>query len=384
MKRVMIILIFSLVLQATALGCTFVYLSIGKFCLAGNNEDWKDPNTFMWFKPGNNGCYGRVYFGYDGEQTHGGMNDQGLCFDGLSTSPNPITRSKDKPSFKGDIMDHIMANCATVDEALAVFEKYNLAFMERFMIVLGDATGMSAIIEGDDVITKDSHYQICTNFYQSQYRREEFPCPRYDIADSLFKNSDRTGPDLIRQILAAVHAEGGYPTLYSNIYDLKNKTITLYHFHNFENGVTLDLREELAKGPHRIWLPDLFPKTYAFEVFFQRKQTRDSVEKLYEQRASISLDPSLLAEYVGRYQLDPKTAPGAVLEVTMGKNILFCTTTKMPQKVEMKAAAKDRFFFLDPNNPQVVDIVFFRDRNGTVMSGEIIIPGVKYSFTRIN
>jgi hypothetical protein len=48
---------------------------------------------------------------------------------------------------------------------------------------------------------------------------------------------------------------------------ITNKTVTVYHFHNYENGFTFNLAEELAKGPHIVKLADLFPRTFAAEVF---------------------------------------------------------------------------------------------------------------------
>ena len=81
--------------------------------------------------------------------------------------------------------------------------------------------------------------------------------------------------DHFRRILAAVHQEGNYVnTLYSNIYDLKKKLVYLYHFHNFENKLIIDLKEELKKGKHSYDLPSLFPKNYAADTFLQIYQKR--------------------------------------------------------------------------------------------------------------
>jgi len=38
----------------------------GKIVLAGNNEDWKNPMTKIWFIPASNDKYGRVGVGFDG------------------------------------------------------------------------------------------------------------------------------------------------------------------------------------------------------------------------------------------------------------------------------------------------------------------------------
>ena len=247
--------------------CTVIYYADGNIVLAGNNEDWKNPNTQIRYIPSEDGAHGRVYFGFDDGFPQGGMNDQGLFFDGLATAPNKVTGSKNKPSYEGDIMDDAMAQCASVKEVLDLLDKYNLDFMERFMLMIGDRFGDSAIIEGDDVVRIKGAYQISTNFYQSKLKRDQYTCDRYNIADSLFQSTGEFSVEFFRQVLAAVHQEGSYPTQYSNIYDLKNGIIYLYHFHNFENVVIIDLKQELAKGAHSVNLPSLFPRTYAAERF---------------------------------------------------------------------------------------------------------------------
>ena len=46
--------------------------------------------------------------------------------------------------------------------------------------------------------------------------------------------------------------EGPHPTEYSNVYDLANGKIHLYHFHDFENVVVLDVAEEIPKGARTV------------------------------------------------------------------------------------------------------------------------------------
>jgi hypothetical protein len=73
--------------------CTVFYASIGDVVLAGNNEDWKNPNTKICFVPAKDGKYGGVYFGFDKPIIHGlwiaqgGMNEKGLFFDVTATKP---------------------------------------------------------------------------------------------------------------------------------------------------------------------------------------------------------------------------------------------------------------------------------------------------------
>ena len=67
--------------------CTVFAVSHDGTVFFGNNEDWKDPYTRVWFLPAENGKYGRLYLGFERFGVtipQGGMNDQGLAFDILA------------------------------------------------------------------------------------------------------------------------------------------------------------------------------------------------------------------------------------------------------------------------------------------------------------
>jgi hypothetical protein len=67
--------------------------------------------------------------------------------------------------------------------------------------------------------------------------------------------------DYVRSILAATHQEGAdVNTVYSNIFDLRQRVIYLYHWYQFDEVVALKVAEELAKGPARAPIRDLFSK----------------------------------------------------------------------------------------------------------------------------
>jgi penicillin V acylase-like amidase (Ntn superfamily) len=242
--------------------------------LVGNNEDYNNPRTRVWFVPSNGKDAGRVYVGFDNMFPQGGMNDRGLWFDGFATAPVESTRSLHKPPLPPNFVDKVMAECGNVEEVVREFNRYNLRDLRRAVLMFADAAGDSAIIEPDAIIRKNGRYQVQTNFHQS-LPKPEYSCDRFVVATEML---DKAGKDisieLFRRILAATHAEGKYPTLYSNIYDLKRRIMYLYHFHNFENVVVIDLRAELKKGRRTLELPSLFPRTIAAEVF-QRSLVKD-------------------------------------------------------------------------------------------------------------
>ena len=266
MKRIFIILLSTLIIlpSATLLSCTMFTLTKNGNTLVGNNEDWSNPNTKIWFVLPENGKNGIVYFGFDNFSPQGGMNDQGLVFDYMATPPLNVKNSLHKETYRGNLMNKVMKECATVEEALKLIDKYNLKYFRRFQVMIVDKSGASTIIEGDVIHRKKNDFQVCTNFYLSQLKQGEvIPCDRYKIATDLLTKNELT-VDVFRNILAAVHQEGDLGgTQYSNIYDVNRGLIYLYHFHNYENVIIINLEEELKKGEHTIDLPSLFPDTYA-------------------------------------------------------------------------------------------------------------------------
>ena len=76
-------------------------------------------------------------------------------------------------------------------------------------------------------------------------------------------------------ILAATRQKGNYPTLYSNIYELRSRTLHLYHFQDFERVVTFNLAEELKKGERVLDIPALFPPNAEAEAFAARRRAGD-------------------------------------------------------------------------------------------------------------
>jgi hypothetical protein len=248
--------------------CTIVTLAKDGIVLAGNNEDWTEPRTKIWFVPASStGAHGRVYVGFDHAPIHdrfqGGMNDQGLFMDMNAVNPTGWQGEPGKPSFRGDLVEHILSCYSTVDDVVEFFEQYNVPDLNTLRIPVADAKGNSVIVEWGQgqlqFLSKEGWYQISTNFIQSNYESPaEYPCQRYKIADRLLRKATAASVDMVRSILSATHSEHISPTLYSNICDLKERSIHLYLFHNFEEEVMFDLDTELTKGEAEYPLRSLF------------------------------------------------------------------------------------------------------------------------------
>ena len=271
---------------------------------------------------------------------------------------NPhVLRGADDAGFRGNIIDKMMGECATVEEAIVLLDSYSRAFMQRFVMMVADASGDSVAIEADALVRKQGPWQVQTNFHQSRAKPGEIPCERYKLAAQMLeKAGENVSVEVCRRILAAVHQEGNAPTLYSNVYDLKRRLIYLYRFHNYETVVTIDLAAELAKGRRVVEMASLFPRTIAAERY-----TRSRMQEVRKTRPTpVKVDPKLYDDYA------VSTKWRHEFEVVREGDRLMLEPEAVG-KVELHAASETRFFMRAAN----VEITFVRGSDGKV--GELII-----------
>jgi len=265
MRKIITIILIGIFLLANPIvvSCTVFHASNDSMALGGNNEDWSDPDTYIYFFPATDTAYGKVIVGYTGSYwIQGGMNEKGVFWDGLACPYLEVLNSSGKPYFPGNIFDYILDVCDTCDEALDILDQYNMKILETAQILLGDQYGDSFVIEGDVVHNKNKYYQVATNFYLSQHPDPPYPCWRYNTALAMFESNgvDNLSVDFCASVLDAVHQEGSYPTQYSTVYDLKNQLIYVYYYHNYDQVKVFNLSEELLLGYHEYSIPDLFKK----------------------------------------------------------------------------------------------------------------------------
>ncbi|MFC1726135.1 carcinine hydrolase/isopenicillin-N N-acyltransferase family protein [candidate division KSB1 bacterium] len=255
-------------LQRTS--CTGISVTKNGVALFGNNEDYYPSYDYkIWFLPAGNGKYGTVYWGHNNTYAQGGMNDQGLCFDGYGTPRINLEFPSDKIPFNGNLTDKIMRECATVDEAIELINIYRYDVLRNVgQLMFADKTGKSMIVGGwnsthDDIaiIQKTKTYQIVTNYFLLSPSLGGYPCWRYDTAKRMLEQNDDATIENVRSILDAVHIrENGQQctTLYSFICDLQNLDIYFYYFHDFEKVVKFNLVEELQKGNRYFSISSMF------------------------------------------------------------------------------------------------------------------------------
>ncbi len=79
-----LILLFCLVYSYQAYCCSMFKISQKGKTIVGNNEDYWNPNTSIWFENGKKAKYSVVYVGFDDLRPQGGINQAGLVFDGFA------------------------------------------------------------------------------------------------------------------------------------------------------------------------------------------------------------------------------------------------------------------------------------------------------------
>jgi hypothetical protein len=256
-----LLLSFLFILWATdqAFSCTVLYCAKDGVILAGNNEDWNDPLTRLWIYTPKGEKHGWIKFGFESGFPQGGMNDQGVFWDGTAGPYLEMPYSEsNKTLYPGALMQKIIEESANAAEATEILQNLYCRDQYRAQYLIGDALGASMIAEGDSILRKQGDYQVLTNFYQSNPDLGGYPCWRYETATRLLESCDTLTPYYVGLVLASTCQEGAYPTQYSNIYDLRAQKIYLFFYHNYEEYLVIDLREELRNGDQYYDIPSLF------------------------------------------------------------------------------------------------------------------------------
>jgi hypothetical protein len=299
-------------------GCTVVYVADGEAALGGNNEDFTNALTRIWFIPGEDGGYGSVFVGYHDLVTQGGMNEAGLFFDGLGVREVEVPARSGKPTYTGqNMLVDVMARCESVACVIERYEAVSMPGTWNGQLLFGDRFGDSAIIEPLAIIPKSGHFQVATNFFQSEVPPAQRTDDRYVTATAMLAEASAVSVDLVRDVMQATHQEGTVNTVYSTVYDLGAQVIHLYYFNDFSTEVTFDLQTELAKGIHAYDIGELFAGNLVGHIHEAplRRQLAARIDQLPQ--ATVTSDQ--LVRLSGTYEARPHLT---VIVATDGDTLL--------------------------------------------------------------
>ncbi len=252
-------LLFGSVERAGA--CFILFLSDGSHVLVGNHEDWFANDAGVKINPPVNGKYGSVIFTFMNEGwAQGGMNERGLFFDGAYTPFQNVTFDAHTKEFHGYIWQHILDRAATVDEAIAILKDFRIPELSELNVIIADAGGHVARVgvkDGKVVLNAEqTPYMLQTNFNPWNPELSEEPvCWRFEKATKHLAGNREASIDNMKQILEQTHQDS--LTVYSNIYDLKSRTIYIFNKRDFKNSINIKLPEIFSNGDCMISLDSL-------------------------------------------------------------------------------------------------------------------------------
>jgi len=288
---IFVLLIGVFILVQNAHGCSMFKLTIYGKTMVGNNEDYWNPNSRIWFEHGNINEYGAVYVGYDNFWPQGGMNQAGLVFDGFSMDYLAINDTQGKKNLGANFLQDIMKTCADVDDVKKYFTQYNLKGLETSMFLFIDKTGKYLIVEGDSLIVGNNQSYVLSNFYPSQVKEEnEIDIPIYHKGKKLLESQKDTSISFCSSVMDTMHQERnwGAGTMYTTIYDLKEGNIYLYFFRDYTHVVKFNLNQELKKSDYGLIIPDLFPWNQKGQDFLNNYNAINSSLDLYKSEDVLS------------------------------------------------------------------------------------------------
>ncbi len=160
-----------------------------------------------------------------------GMNDQGLAIGMAAVEPGGMVPDPNKRTIgELGVMREILDHAGTVDEALNIFERYNIDMGNvPLHYLVATAAGNSALVEFYEgkmvVFRNDGPWQLATNFIvASTGGQTAGECPRYDHIDQRLQGTQgRLNPEDALRLLADVSQSSAHtetPTQWSVVYDM--------------------------------------------------------------------------------------------------------------------------------------------------------------------
>ena len=200
-----------------------------------------------------------------------GINEKGLAIAILELETKPTFQISSKPNLTTTTMVRAcLDNAANVEEAIEIFQSHDLRDLLfdkcKYHFQISDASGKSVIIEyyeNEMYLIYPEHnkknavdYQAATNFHLIENAKDPdgMGQDRYDIImKSLKKTKGVTSEKEAMKILKNVHLKDadlhGYicSTLWSNVFNLTDKTVSMCYFGNYKKTYTFSVAKPLTE-----------------------------------------------------------------------------------------------------------------------------------------
>jgi choloylglycine hydrolase len=260
--------------QAPAWACSlFAALGDGENLLYGRNFDWRFSPALVLFTDPADG-YASVsmvdiaYFGFDDQEVRAllrkplgdllpllqaphwpfdGMNEHGLAVGMAAVADGHVPRNRDKPTISSlGIIREILDHARDVDEALALFEVYNIDMQggPDLHYLVADRSGRSLLVEffrKKMVVTPNEQpWHLATNFVTASVpTASEVGCWRYNgIEATLSREGGRLDPAGALELLSQVSQSN---TQWSVVYGLSTGQVQVSMGRQYETPYAFHL-----------------------------------------------------------------------------------------------------------------------------------------------
>lgn len=299
--KIIILFLVLLLNHFESYSCSMYKITMHGKTFVGNNEDFWNSNTRIWFEKGKISEYGSMYVGYDNMYPQGGMNEEGLVFDGFAIDPYIPRHKSNKPIFQADMGKTIMQTCKNVDEVSNFLNNYDLSSLSQGMILYVDKSGDYLIVEADTVIKGNDDKYLLSNFCPSRTPDlDAVEIPFYQRGRKMLEAKADTSLTYLQSLSDTLHQR--WPgnvagTLYTTIYDLNEGTINLYFYHDYNFSVKFKLKDELNKRDTILVIPSMFPNnTDGQSQFNQFNKAKTFIEKI--NTTDLAKDSSALSAHI--------------------------------------------------------------------------------------
>ncbi len=286
-SRIAILLCFLAGLQSS-FACSGYKITKGDKTILGSNEDAWRTSPHIWFETQNSKyLFGAAFTGsrYDGENGYApqsGMNEHGLAFERLvAYHPKQNTKSNTKTiTNPTQYLKDILHNCKNVEEVRDYIRQYDHSYFLEDVFVYVDRSGKYLVVEPYQLIIGNDRSYVFSNFCPSITPDEKAQkLERYKKGKAFLNYHLDTTAEFCRRLSDTMHvcrAKIGDGTLLSTVWDLKQTTVSVYFYHNYDSCVQFNLSHELSKGDHIISLATIFPKNPEFEALKTYKTPANS------------------------------------------------------------------------------------------------------------
>jgi hypothetical protein len=178
-----------------------------------------------------------------------GMNTRGLVVGMAAVTPGNMPRDPSKPTIDSlRVIREMLDHAASVDEAVALMQRYNIDFTGGPPIhyLVADTSGRAALIEFYQgkliVIPNETPSHHATNFIRSSVANAQGQCWRYDtLAQRLTASAGRANaPDALKWLREVAQNS----TQWSIVYGMSTGEIVVTMGRRYENAQTFKLKME--------------------------------------------------------------------------------------------------------------------------------------------